>query len=487
MNQKETEARKDNLEKLKKQKVNPYPSAVEKAQTVKECLALMDKKVATAGRLESIRAHGKSTFADLGDASGSIQIFFKTDELEGDSYDLTKLLNTGDYIQVKGEVFTTKAGETTILVSEFKLLAKTLLPIPDQWYGLKDVETRYRQRYLDMLMNKKVRQNLITRSKITANLRDFMDSEGFIEVETPILQPIPGGTSAKPFATHYNILKQDMYLRIAPELYLKRMVVGGFEKVYEIGRNFRNEGLSHMHNPEFTMMEFYWAYQDYESIMEFTEKLMANIVEKTLGKTKISYQKNKINFEPPYTRITFDELIKKDCGIDIYKYPKFEDLKKEVEKKKIQLNWSDIKVWVKLVDELYKKVSRPKIVQPTFVIDHPLVLTPLAKAKDDEPEKAQRFQLVVGGGMEIINAYTELNDPQEQEDRFKDQVKMSKKGYEEAAMMDKDYIRALKYGLPPTAGWGMGIERLTMLLTDQYSIKEVIPFPTLKNKKDKKD
>jgi len=486
MSQKETEARKANLEQLRKAKVNPYPSKVEKKQTAKECLEMMDKDVSTAGRLDSIRSHGKSTFADLRDSSGSIQVFFKSDEIGEKEYKLIKLLNIGDYVQVKGKVFTTRAKETTILADSYKILVKTLLPVPDKWYGLKDVETRYRKRYLDMLLNEKVRKNLITRAQIVTNFREFMNSQGFLEVETPVLQAIPGGAAARPFETHYNILKQDMFLRISPELFLKRLIVGGFDKVYEIGRQFRNEGLSHMHNPEFTSMEFYWAYQDYQGIMEFTEKMIAQVVKKTLGKLKIKYQGNTIDLTPPFKRITFDELIKKDSGIDIYKYPKFEDLKKEVEKKSIDLNWKDIKVWAKLVDELYKKVSRPNINQPTFVIDQPLVLTPLAKAKEDEPEKAQRFQLVVGGGMEVVNAYTELNDPQEQEDRLKEQVKFAEKGWDESAMMDEDFIQALKYGLPPTAGWGLGIERFAMLLTDQYSIKEVIPFPTLKNLKDKK-
>jgi lysyl-tRNA synthetase class 2 len=315
------------------------------------------------------------------------------------------------------------------------------------------------------------------------SLRNFLKKQGFIEVETPILQSIPGGASAKPFVTHFNILKQDMYLRIAPELYLKRLVVGGFEKVFEIGRQFRNEGLSHMHNPEFTSLEFYWAYQDYESLMKFTEELISTAVKESSGSFKVNYQGDELNFAPPYPRITFDALIEKDCGINIYQYPDFEDLKKEVIKQKIDLNFKDIKVWPKLVDELYKKVSRPKIIQPIFVIDHPLVLVPLAKAKEDDPMKSQTFQLVCAGGIELLKAYTEQNDPKEQEERFKEQVKLSKAGWDESNMMDENFIEALKYGLPPTAGWGMGIERFAMILTNQYSIKEVIPFPTLKSEK----
>jgi len=309
-----------------------------------------------------------------------------------------------------------------------------------------------------------------------------MNKDGFIEIETPILQPIPGGAAAKPFITHYNILKQDMYLRIAPELYLKRLIVGGFEKVYEIGRNFRNEGLSHMHNPEFTMMEFYWAYKNYLDLMKFTEVLIETTVMQVKKTLKIRYQGNEINLAPPYPRITFDALIEKDCGINIYQYPNFKDLREQVLKKKIDLNFKEIKVWAKLVDELYKKVSRPKIIQPIFIVDHPLALIPLAKAKEDEPQKVQSFQLVLAGGIELVKAYTELNDPLEQERRLREQAKMRKAGYDESEMMDENFIESLKYGLPPTAGWGLGIERLVMLLTDQYSIKEVIPFPTLKNK-----
>jgi len=309
-----------------------------------------------------------------------------------------------------------------------------------------------------------------------------MNKSGFVEVETPVLQMIPGGAAAKPFITHYNILKQDMYLRISPELYLRRMVVGGFEKVFEIGKNFRNEGLSHMHNPEFTMMEFYWAYQDYRGLMEFTQDLISTVIKNTKKSLEVEYQGDIINFAPPYRIVSFRDLVMTDCGIDIFKYPDFDSLKKEVNKKGIELDFKSITVWVKLVDELYKKVSRPKIVEPIFLVDHPIELTPLAKAHDNNPRIAQRFQLVCGKGIELINAYTELNDPLEQEKRFSEQVKMSKQGWDESAMMDQDFVEALKYGLPPTAGWGMGIERIAMLLTDNYSIKEVIPFPTLKNK-----
>ena len=478
----EKQTRAEKLRNIIKAGVNPYPSHVKKNSSISD--AKKNKgKVTIAGKIVSIRSHGKSTFMDVQDESALMQIYIKFDSVGEEKYIFLKNFDIGDYIESTGEVFKTKTGEITLAVSNYTLLAKTLLPLPDKWYGLKDTELRYRKRFLDLIINPEVKKNLEIRSKLTDALRSFMRDNGFIEVETPILQAIPGGASAKPFVTHYNILKQDMYLRIAPELFLKRLIVGGFEKVFEIGRQFRNEGLSHMHNPEFTSMEFYWAYQNYESLMKFTEKLVSFAIKQVCRKTKIKYQNNELNFSPPYPRITFDALIEKDCGINIYQFPKFEDLKKEVQKKKIDLNFKDIKVWPKLVDELYKKVSRPKIIQPIFVIDHPLVLVPLAKAKDDEMQKSQTFQLVCGGGFELLKAYTEQNDPAEQEKRFKEQVKLSKAGWDESNMMDENFVEALKYGLPPTAGWGMGIERFAMILANQHSIKEVIPFPTLKNTK----
>ena len=478
----ETDSREEKLQNIKDLGVNPYPAKTSRNITIKEAKKVKDKPVIVAGKIVSIRSHGKSTFIDLQDESGLVQAYFKLDTIGEEKYKFLKNIDLGDYIEAKGEIFTTKTGELTIAVKKYELLSKTLLPVPDKWYGLKDTELRYRKRFLDMIMNPEVKKNIEVRSQIIDSLRGYMKENGFIEVETPILQPIPGGASAKPFVTHYNILKQDMYLRIAPELYLKRLVVGGFEKVFEIGRQFRNEGLSHMHNPEFTSMEFYWAYQDYEGLMKFTEGLISKVVKEVCGKTKIKYQDYELNFAAPYPRITFDALIEKDCGINIYQYPEFENLKAEVIKQKIDLDFKSIKVWPKLVDELYKKVSRPKIVQPIFVIDHPLVLVPLAKAKEDEPLKSQTFQLVCGGGFELLKAYSEQNDPIEQEERFKEQVKLSKAGWDESNMMDENFVEALKYGLPPTAGWGMGIERFAMILTDQYSIKEVIAFPTLKNK-----
>jgi lysyl-tRNA synthetase class 2 len=442
------------------------------------------EKLWVAGRVTSIREHGGSTFADLADSSDKIQIYIKEDVVGAEAYADFKLVDVGDIVQAFGEVFTTKMGEKTVKAEEYNLLTKTLVPLPKSWYGLKDVELRYRKRYLDFVVNDEAKKIIKTRARLISFLRKFMDDNGFIEIETPILQSILGGASAKPFITHYNILDHDFYLRIAPELYLKKLVVGGFEKVYEIGRAFRNEGLSHMHNPEFTIFEFYWAYSDYEKLMEFTEKMVSETVKEIKGDLKISYQEQEIDFTPPYERITFRDLILRDCGIDIGQYKDFEGLKNKIAEKGIKLETIDeAKVWPKLVDELYKKVSRPKIVKPIFLINHPVELIPLAKRVEDDPTKVQSFQLVCAGGFEIIKAYTELNDPLDQEQRFKEQLQLKKAGWDETQEMDESFVDALKVGLPPTAGWGMGIERFAMILTDQYSIKEVIPFPTLRPEK----
>lgn len=476
----EDEARLAKLKNILSCDIRAYSSTTRRKKNISEIRKDIGKSFWIAGKITALRNHGKTKFADLRDESGEVQAYFKSDILGEEKYKTLDYFDTGDYLEVNGEIFKTHAGETTIRVKDFELLTKSLLPLPDEWYGFKDTDLRYRKRFVDLLSNPQVKQNLETHSKIISNLRRSMEKEGFIEVETPILQPIPGGAAAKPFVTHYNILDADFYLRVSPELYLKRLIVGGFEKIFEIGKCFRNEGLSHMHNPEFTMFEFYWAYKDYQFLMNFTEKLLSETIKNLKQSFKIKYQDHEIDFTPPYPRIVLSELIKKDTGIDIVKYNNFEKLKNVIESKKINLDYSEIKVWTKLVDELYKKVSRPKLIQPTFIIDHPIELSPLAKAREDNSRIAQRFQLVCGGGMEVVNAYSELNDPIDQENRIVEQLKMRKAGWEESERLDDNFIEALKYGMPPTAGWGMGIDRFTMLLTNQYSIKEVIAFPALK-------
>lgn len=480
-NKSEKEIRSEKLAELIKRGVNPYPNVtpehivIEEARTKKE-----GAKVATVGRITAIREHGKSTFIDCVDEENRLQTYFKEEEIGTKQYELLKLLDNGDYLWISGELFTTKAGELSLKVKEFQLLAKSLLPIPDAWHGLSDVETRYRSRALDFKINPDAKKIIETRAQIIQSIREFFDRHGFLEVQTPILQPIAGGAAAKPFITHYNILDADFYLRIAPELYLKRLMAGGFNRVYEIGPSFRNEGLSHMHNPEFYSAEAYWAYQDYQGFMQATQELIQSLVKKVHGLLKIKYQEQSLDFSGDFAVKKYAEIIKDDTGIDIDQEDTFEKLEAAVKAKKITFENQNIKVWSELVDELFKKVSRPKIIQPTFVIDYPVSTAPLAKQGRDNPKIAEQFQLIMAGGFELVKAYTELNDPQEQEQRFKEQLQMKKAGWDEAQTLDENFIEALKFGMPPTAGWGLGIERLVMVLTDQHSIKEVIPFPTLR-------
>ncbi|MBI3459224.1 lysine--tRNA ligase, partial [Candidatus Azambacteria bacterium] len=367
-------------------------------------------------------------------------------------------------------------------VRDFKIISKTLNPLPTQWYGLTDVEERYRKRYLDLIMNKDVRKIFETRSKIITTLRKFLDDDKFIEVETPVLQPLYGGATAKPFKTKLNALNLNLYLRIAPELYLKRLIVGGFEKVYEIAKNFRNEGMDKTHNPEFTAIELYIAYKDYNYLMEFTEKMFLNIVNSVFQHHEIEFQGEKINFNKlPWQRIEFETLVNNELGED-YKKISLEKLNKKLKELKIEADPKIKTSKIKLIDEIYKKLTLPRIIQPTFIINHPIEISPLAKEKEDDPTKVERFQLIVGG-LEIVNAFSELNNPIEQEKRFKNQKKLKEKGDEEAQNYDTDFIEALEYGMPPTAGLGIGIDRLTMLLTNSPNIKEVLLFPTMKEKK----
>ena len=479
----EHEIRLQKLQTLRDKGIDPYPSIVPPFKEITEAKESKEgDQIAVAGRISALRDHGKATFIDLS-SEEKLQTLAKADDL-GDLYDLIPLLDIGDYIWVKGEMFTTKTGQLTLGIKELQLLSKSILPVPEHFHGLTDIETRYRQRSLDFKINKEARDVIRVRSDIIAQLRAYLEKNGFIEIQTPILQAIPGGAAAKPFVTKYNILDADFYLRIAPELYLKRLISGGFERVFEIGPAFRNEGISHMHNPEFTICEFYWAYKTYQDLMVFTKDMVQSIIRAICGDNlKLTYQGKEIDFSGEWKSVQFGDLIKEETGIDIYDKTDFKELKKVVQDAGIELNWKEINVWGKLVDELYKKVSRPEIVQPTFITDHPAELTPLAKRNPKNPLLAQRFQLVAAGGFELVNAYTELNDPLEQERLFKEQAGMRDNGFEEGHMVDKNYIEALSFGMPPTAGWGMGIDRFTMILTDQYSIKEVIPFPTLKPEK----
>ncbi|HOL54229.1 MAG TPA: lysine--tRNA ligase [Candidatus Paceibacterota bacterium] len=480
----------DKVKELKKQGKDVYPSHCFRNHLVSDVLVHFSswsetkKKIWIGGRIMSIRFHGGIAFADLRDTSGHLQIVFK----KGDTKDfelVNQYLDTSDFVEVKGFPFKTERGAKSLLVEEWRILTKSLRPIPSEWYGLKDAEERFRRRYLDLILNEEVKKRFETRSKIIKAMREFFDKEGFVEVETPILQTLAGGATARPFKTKLNILNMPLYLRIAPELYLKRLIVGGFEKIFEIGKNFRNEGIDKTHNPEFTMMELYWAYADYEDMMDFIEKLFVYILKHALPQIEdpllINFNGQLINFTPPWPRKKFLDLIEEETNLkplatDVRKWRAFlqaqgvtitEEIKKMDE-------WG-------LMDEVYKKVCLEKLIQPTFITHHPSALSPLAKLSKDDPNETERFQVVVGG-IELVNGYSELNDPLEQAERFKKQEQRRRAGNEEASRYDKDFVEALEYGMPPTAGVGIGIDRLVMLLTNAPSIKEVIFFPFMKNK-----
>jgi len=477
------------LKEIQKRGINPYPAKNQRdfiiAEAKKKFKNFTAKNLSLVGRLTRIRLMGKACFANLKDESGDIQIYLKYDELGKEKFEFfKKFIDLGDFLEIKGTLFKTHTGEITVLVKNLKLLTKTLRPLPEKWHGLKDVELRHRKRYLDLLANPQTKERFILRSKIINSIRDFLNKEGFLEVETPILQDLAGGALAKPFITHHNALDRDLYLRIAPELYLKKLIIGGFEKIYEIGKAFRNEGIDVTHNPEFTTLELYYAYIDYQKLMDFTENLFSNLIEKIFKKNEFEYQGKIIKIKPPFKKITYSEVIKKFTGIDIYKNYKVESLSQEIKKLKIE-NWNIVgqPTWPKLVDELFKEKVRENLIQPTFIINHPLELSPLAKKRDKYPYEVERFQLYIGG-LEVVNAFSELNDPLDQKERFEQQAKFKKAGDEEAMENDLEFIESLEYGMPPTAGLGIGIDRLTMLLTNQSSIREVIFFPQLR-KKDK--
>jgi lysyl-tRNA synthetase class 2 len=469
----------EKLEKIKNLKINPYPQPnLSQKSTIVDALKSLNKSVEVAGRLMSLRGHGKILFADLHDQTGKIQLFFQEKVLT-DKMSLTKLLDLGDIVSVCGEVFTTTAGEITINVYKFEILAKNLRPLPEKWHGLKDVEERYRQRYVDLIVNPEVREVFKTRTVILSEMRRFLDDHGFMEVETPVLQPVYGGASAKPFLTHHNKLDMDMYLRISDELYLKRLIVGGFEKIYEVSRDFRNEGVSRFHNPEFTQIEFYWAYVDYEHLMDFTQDLIRHIIKKVKNNLKINFQGTELDFSKPIERVTFTDVVKKHTGIDIDKIESVETFLKEIKSKKLKLDTKGLYGIGEYFDALYKEYVRPNIINPTFLCDYPSSMIALAKRHANNPKKISSFQLLVCG-TEILKAYNELNDPKDQSVRWLAESELAKKGSEVASQFDSDYIRALEYGMPPTAGWGMGLDRFTQFLTDQPTIKDVILFPSMR-------
>ena len=468
------------LEKLKKIREigwDPYASKYDKKHAISQTLESEGEAVKTAGKISSLRTHGDITFIDIKDDTGKIQVFFRKEDIGEGPYGHLELLDIGDYIGVVGSVGRTKSGEISIIPTEYTLVTKAIRPLPSEWYGLKDVETRYRQRYLDLLLNKEVRNVFNTRAQVIASLRKYLDNNGFFEVETPILQPVYGGATARPFTTHHNALDHDFYLRVADELYLKRLLVGGYDKVYEISKDFRNEGLSRWHNPEFTMAEFYWAYADYEDLMKFTETMLAAIVQEIKGNHKPMYQDQEIDFTPPWPRITYTELFKKHLKMDLDDINSEEKLQKVVAERKLLTE--KVVGYGHILDRIYKAHIRPQLIGPLFLTDHPVDLRPLAKRRQDDPTKSAGFQLLIYGA-ELVNAYNELNDPVDQRARWESDMAVGERGGEEFQVVDEDYIEALEYGMPPTAGWGMGIDRFTALLTNQHSIKDVIMFPTLR-------
>ncbi|MFQ5828240.1 MAG: lysine--tRNA ligase [Candidatus Methylomirabilia bacterium] len=479
--------RHDKLRALKERGIDPFGSRFPVTHWVRDLARLRSGAteeelrnlgaVSVAGRIMALRHHGKTCFAHLRDYTGSIQLYARSDQF-ADDYSLFTQLDPGDFLGVTGELFRTRTGELTVAVKAFTLLAKSLRPLPEKWHGLRDMETRYRQRYVDLLVNPGVREAFLLKSRLIRSMREFLDARGFLEVETPMMQPIPGGAAARPFVTHHNALNVDLYLRVAPELYLKRLVVGGFDRVYEINRNFRNEGVSTQHNPEFTMLEFYQAYADFTDLMELTEALLVHLAQSLTGGIRFTYQGEPIDLTPPWRRVSFHGSIAEALGVEVTpESDPWKLLQGPARGRVAHLDPDGTRAshW----NMLFESLVEPTLVPPTFVIDFPIELSPLSKRKRDNPLLAERFELFLTT-TELANAYTELNDPLEQRERFLEQARAREQGDEEAHWLDEDFVRALEYGMPPTAGEGIGIDRLTMLFADQPSIRDVILFPHLR-------
>lgn len=473
--------RKEKLHAIEAMDLEPYGRKYDVTHHATEILdgfeSLEGQTVQVAGRLMSLRGHGKASFGHIMDISGQIQIYFREDTVGEEAYQRFHLLDIGDIIGVKGVVFKTHRGEISVKATEFDILAKSLRPLPEKWHGLKDVELRYRQRYVDLIVNPEVRQNFITRTKIIRSLRKQLDDRQFLEVETPMMHPIAGGAAARPFITHHNALDMKLYMRIAPELYLKRLVVGGFERVYELNRVFRNEGIDIKHNPEFTIVEIYQAYADYEDIMRLTEELVAGAAQEVLGTMKITYQGQEIDLTPPWNRMTMTEAIKKYSDIDFDTVKTLEEAR--VIADRVGAKYEKSQGIGAILSAVFEEVAEEHLIQPTFIIGHPTEISPLAKRNKDNPEITDRFEAFVFG-RELANGFSELNDPIDQKGRFLKQVEQRESGDAEAHMMDEDYVNALEYGLPPTGGLGIGVDRLVMFLTDTYSIRDVLLFPHMR-------
>ena len=480
--------RKEKLNRLRESGIDPYPARFTRTHTATEAIeklgdALEDSDpVVVAGRVTALRAMGKASFMDLRDGSGRIQVYLKQETLGPDQYALLKEIDLGDFAGVEGTLFRTKTGEPTVEARDVAVLAKALRPPPEKWHGLHDVEVRYRQRYLDLMSNPEVRDIFVTRSRVISCIRRFLDERGFLEVETPVLQGSAGGGAARPFVTHHNTLDRDFALRIALELHLKRLIVGGFERVYEIGRIFRNEGVSTKYNPEFTMLELYQAYADYNQIMELVEELVSTAANQVLDSTQVQYGETTIDLAPPYARIPLRQAIEERSGIDYDAIPDVDSLRKAAADSgvKAEASWGRGKI----IDELMTLHVEPHLMQPTFLTDYPIELSPLAKRKEGDARAVERFEFFICG-REVGNAYSELNDPLDQRARLQEQARLKAAGDDEVELADEDFLAALEHGMPPTGGLGIGIDRLVMAMTGVSSIREVILFPALREREGK--
>lgn len=479
----------EKLQRIRARGIDPYPHSYHRSHTAQEALAIFRQreksseavsavKVSLAGRITASRFMGKVAFLDIRDGSGKIQLYFGRDPLGEDKCKLLRDLDIGDIIGAEGKLFRTKSGEISLEVNDFTILSKSLQPLPEKWHGMVDVEKRYRQRYLDLIANEETKPIFIMRSRIIAAVRHFFNERGFVEVETPVLQPQAGGALAQPFITHHHALDEDLYLRIALELHLKRLIVGGLDKVYEIGRVFRNEGISTKHNPEFTMLESYEAYADYNDVMSLVEYMFLTTAREVLGKAEISFNGQLIDFTPPWPRLSLQEVVGNYCGLDFEDYPDTSSLRSRM--MELGMEVDPAKQRGRLIDELISTCVEPNLIQPTFLLDYPVEMSPLAKRKRGNERLVERFEVFIGS-MEVANAFTELNDPLEQRERFRRQLD-ARAVDAEVETVDEDFLLALEYGMPPTGGLGVGIDRLVMLLTDKQSIREVILFPQLKAK-----
>jgi lysyl-tRNA synthetase class 2 len=476
------QARRTKLEKIREMGINPFPYRFEKDTDSADVfenfeeLEKSEKPLTLAGRIMTVRLMGKAAFCHIQDEKGKIQLYVRKDVVGEEIFKLFKLFDIGDIIGVKGPAFRTKMGEITIKAEDLTLLSKSLHPLPEKWHGLKDIETRFRQRYLDLIANPEIKELFRQRSSLIKAARNFLDGEGFLEVETPILQPLYGGASARPFKTFHNALDRELFLRIADELYLKRLIIGGYEKVYEVCKDFRNEGIDRYHNPEFTMIEFYMAYADYHDIMELIKRMLLSIAREVFGKTEFQFGEHTFDLDSEWKTLPILKAIQEYSSIDSAKLSD-DELAAECDKLGIEIEKGRGRP--KMLDDIFTEKVQPNLIQPTFITDHPLEMSPLAKLHRKDRSLTERFELFIGGS-EICNAFSELNDPDDQQERFLTQQKFSKLGDEEAQTLDEDFLRAMQYGMPPTGGLGIGVDRLFMVLTGQTNIREIILFPQLK-------